>query len=105
MGSAHHSLREHPIVFAFGEGRFKSPRENPQRKNTGYQKVTCVYWLRRGDLNLLLPSCGAQNRLSLLLVANDFDRYASSARNSAYRFFALLKKLIASLCFLSPKSF
>ena len=24
MGSAHHSLRERPIVFTFGEGRFKS---------------------------------------------------------------------------------
>ena len=24
MGSAHHSLRERPIVFAFDEGRFKS---------------------------------------------------------------------------------
>ena len=40
------------------------------------QKDTLHYWLRRGDLNLLLPSCGAQNRWSLLFVANDFDRYA-----------------------------
>ena len=66
-------------------------------------KVSFAYWLRRRDLNLVLPSCGAQNPRALLFVAVDFDRYASSARNSAYRFFALLKKLIASLCFLSPK--
>ena len=35
------------------------------------------YWLRRGDLNLRLPSCGAQNQRALLLVADDFDHYAN----------------------------
>ena len=51
----------------------------------------------------ILPSCGTQNPRALLLAAVDFDRYASSAQNSAYRFFDSLKKLNAPLCFLSPK--
>ena len=38
-----------------------------------------------------------------LLTSHNFDHCASSARSSANRFFALLKKLNASLCFLSPK--
>ena len=55
MGSAHHSQVpcEHPIVFAFGEGRFKSPVSFRKEKQNGHPLVSVCYWVRRGDLNLL----------------------------------------------------
>ena len=38
-----------------------------------------------------------------LFTSHNFDRCASSAQSYANRFFTLFKKLIAPLCFLSPK--
>ncbi len=35
MGSAHHSLREHPIMFAFGEG-VQIPLNSDKTKNKGH---------------------------------------------------------------------
>ena len=41
---------------------------------------------KAADILGYAASCGAQNRWSLLLFANDFDRYAPPPQNSAYRF-------------------
>ena len=39
--------------------------------------VSVCCWLRRGDLNLLLPSCGARRNLRASRSLDFFDRYAN----------------------------
>ena len=54
MGSAHHSLRftrEHPIVFAFGEGGFKSRKICLYNKTMEPREVIPLFWCREWDLN------------------------------------------------------
>ena len=56
MGSAHHSLREHPIMFAFGEG-VQIPLNSDKTKNKGHPL---------GYPLLLVAETGFEPRLALL---------------------------------------
>ena len=51
MGYAHHSLREHPIMFTFGEEVQIPLNHLYKRKRKDTLLGIFSYWLRRWDLN------------------------------------------------------
>ena len=77
MGSAHHSLREHPIMFAFGEV-VQIPLKKSTKRKKKRHPVGCLLFLvaevgfepRRGPLAVPKILCS-------LFASQNFDRYAN----------------------------